>query len=104
MDKKLVSKSQIKRAFNVRGAFGNAVASATMSVAGLNRLNRLYSHVSEYQGIDFADHLLEQLNVKCDIAPEEFDNIPKEGPFIIVSNHPFGGLDGIIMLHISLKG
>lgn len=100
MDKKLVSKSQIKRAFNVRGAFGNAVASATMSVAGLNRLNRLYSHVSEYQGIDFADHLLEQLNVKCDIAPEEFDNLPKEGPFIIVSNHPFGGLDGIIMLHL----
>ncbi len=100
MDKKLVSKSQIKRAFNVKGAFGNAVASATMSVAGLNRLNRLYKHVSEYQGIDFADHLLERLNVKCDFNLDELELLPKNEPFIIVSNHPFGGLDGILMLHL----
>lgn len=100
MNKKLVSKSQIKRVFKVRGAFGNAIASATLSVTGLNRINKLYRGVSEYQGIDFADHLLEDLNVKCDYIPQELELLPKDEPFIIVSNHPFGGLDGIIMLHL----
>lgn len=100
MNKKLVSKSQIKRAFKVRGAFGNAIASATLSVTGLNRINKLYNGVSEYQGIEFADHLLQNLNVKCDYIPQELELLPKDEPFIIVSNHPFGGLDGIIMLHL----
>lgn len=100
MDKKLIDKSDIKSAVKVRGILGNCIASMVMPIAGLKKINHIYSHISEYQGIEFSEKLTEYLNIKYDIIPEEFELIPKSGPFIIVSNHPFGGIDGITMLNI----
>jgi putative hemolysin len=44
--------------------------------------------------------LLNDLNIKLRIDNEEFlDNLP-QGAFITVSNHPFGALDGISLIHM----
>lgn len=98
MGTKIVNNSQVKSALKIKGFFGTVVASLAMAVTGLNRINRIFSHISQYQGIEFAGKLIEYLNVKCKINENELANIPKEGPFIIVSNHPFGAIDGIILL------
>lgn len=71
-----------------------------MRILGLNRINGIYSHIYRYQGLDFADKLLEHLNVSCDFIPDELEYLPKDQPFIIVSNHPFGAIDGVMMLSI----
>ena len=47
-----------------------------------------------------ADELINYLNVKCDYKEQELEYLPKEGPFIVVSNHPYGAIDGMIMLSI----
>ena len=60
--------------------------------------------INEYENeppIPFAIHGLEDLfKVNIEVINEE--NMPKTGRYIIVSNHPLGGLDGLAM--ISLLG
>ena len=41
--------------------------------------------------------------VHYDVREEDLRKIPKEGPFITISNHPLGGLDGILLLKILLE-
>ena len=98
MKAKLVNNSQVKSALKVKGLSGSMIASAAMAVCGINRINRIYAHISDYKGIEFAEKLIEHLNIQCSIDPKELEYIPKEGPFIIVSNHPYGAIDGLIML------
>lgn len=100
MRTKLVNKSQVKNAIKVKGFAGNLLAGLIMRVLGLNRINGIYSHIHQYQGIEFADKLLEHLNVSCDFLPDELEYLPQGQPFIIVSNHPFGAVDGVMMLSV----
>lgn len=99
-DTKLVNNSQVKHALKINGVAGDIVARLAMQVTGLNKMNDIYSNISRYQGVEFAQKLIEYLNVECDFLPDELGNIPAEGPAILVSNHPFGAIDGIMMLAI----
>ena len=40
---------------------------------------------------------MKTFRISTDILKEELEYIPREGPFIIVSHHPFGGWDGIVL-------
>lgn len=102
MSTKLVNKSEVKNALKVKGVAGNMLAGIVMHVLGLHKINDIYDHVKDYEGVELADKVIEHLNVNVDYIQEELENIPKDQPFIVVSNHPFGGIDGIVM--ISLLG
>lgn len=61
-------------------------------------LQRSYN---KYYGSDFADFLLEDFGVTYTIKHEE--RIPQTGKLIVVSNHPLGGFDGIVLISIISK-
>lgn len=57
-------------------------------------------------GRDFWDVMVERYKLSLDVVAGSLDNIPKEGPVIVISNHPYGILDGLLMGHIlsSVRG
>lgn len=80
---------------------GNSPMAKLVSyILRLNKLNKLCSEVYHDDAEVFLDSLLDALGVTIEIRPEDLEKIPAEGPFITVSNHPFGGLDGIILVKL----
>jgi len=51
-------------------------------------------------GRDFWDVLVERYGLSLDITGGTLANIPKTGPVILIANHPYGILDGLMMGHI----
>ncbi|MBU2651637.1 MAG: 1-acyl-sn-glycerol-3-phosphate acyltransferase [Bacteroidetes bacterium] len=52
-----------------------------------------------YWGLDFANAIMSEFVRKLTVIGEE--NIPIDGRYIIVSNHPLGGLDGIALISVA---
>lgn len=66
----------------------------------VDRVNAVHSKFFDTPGAPFVKHLVEDFDITLDIDGEEvLDNLP-EGAFITVSNHPFGAIDGITLIHI----
>ena len=79
---------------------GESLAKFIMYVLRFNKLNRIYGQIGDKQGVEFIDELIKILEIKYEFDEKELQRIPKKGPFIVVSNHPFGGLDGILLIKI----
>ena len=101
--RKVVTNKDLKQALGLKGFFGTCVAGLAYGALGLGTINRLFDGAADYQGREFADHLLENMNITIDVSPEQLENIPKEGGFIVVSNHPFGGIEGVMLLSAIAK-
>ncbi len=66
---------------------------------GLEGLNDIYeAGGEEIKGPDFAEVALRLLKVEFHTPPEVLAKIPPTGPLVVVSNHPFGGIDGLMQL------
>ena len=74
------------------------IADPLMSLIGINGINKLYSDNAHVHGVDFIKAIFDQLNIKIEINLKELERLPKTGAFISVSNHPFGGIDGLALL------
>lgn len=67
----------------------------------VDKVNRIHGDYCDTPGVQFASRLVnEEFKFKLRVDNEEVLSRFKEGPFITVSNHPFGSYDGIILLHL----
>ncbi|MCY7294644.1 lysophospholipid acyltransferase family protein [Alteromonas sp. a30] len=69
---------------------------------GLHKMRALYQN-NGLEGLskeEFSDKLLEALNITLDVDQKALDMIPKEGPLLLASNHPFGGIEGVILARV----
>lgn len=72
-------------------------------LTGRRRLERIYDTVLDRE----ADHrklwgaALRELRVNVDYNPEQLAKVPGEGPVILIANHPYGVLDGLIICHFA---
>ena len=96
----LISKSQFIQATQLAKWNLGGVAGPLMQFTGLKRLNQLYGNVQQHQGKDFLDAFIRQLEVEIEFSGKGLEKIPSQAPFITISNHPFGLLDGIVLLRL----
>lgn len=79
---------------------GEAFAKFLMHLLRLNKINSLYSEFYGESGLAFINKWLEVLEIKYELLESDLKKLPATGGFITVSNHPFGGLDGILLMKI----
>lgn len=62
-----------------------------------NHINEFIEQYGKRKGLDFANGILEYLNVSYDV--KGIEHLPADnGRYIFASNHPLGGPDGIILI------
>lgn len=65
---------------------------------GLAKLDRLYQQrPSSQTSFEFMRYTLEALNIDYSIAKGAAENIPQNGPVVIVANHPLGAIEGVVL-------
>src|SRR5258706_865399 len=65
---------------------------------GLDKINAVYSSGSDQTSAhDFIGKCLEHLRISCRVSEEDLSRIPKTGPVVVVANHPFGAIDGLLL-------
>ncbi len=66
----------------------------------VDKCNDLHSRLCDTPGPDFCRRMIEELDIKLKVDNAEMlDHLP-EGPFVTVSNHPFGALDGVTLIDL----
>jgi putative hemolysin len=77
----------------------NLCAAGAEQLLALRSCNALYRQVDRKNGSEsFPAAALGVLGIRTRVAAADLDNIPKRGPTVLVANHPFGGLEGLILM------
>ena len=76
---------------------------AIEKLLGLDKIKKVYSEIQGMEDTELIRVLFEHLNTTIKFKNHELDFIPKKGPVIVVANHPYGGLDGIVLYSLLQK-
>lgn len=96
--KKLINTEELLETARLNGFAGESAAKVMMLLLRFKRINKFYADNYHKSGLEFIDSMIEQLRIRFELFEDELNNIPAEGPFITVSNHPFGGIDGMLLI------
>jgi len=79
-------------------AFIRLAENATGRLALLRRVAGYQDEVA--QGRDVWRVMTDRFGIRLEVASGALGTIPADGPLVVVANHPFGILDGLVMGHI----
>lgn len=101
----LVSAKEVAKAIHLDRyrIAGTMMGWLLMRLTRISSLNRFYRRHSDLPGPVFLDRILEHYEIDFEIPEEDFRRLPKEGAFITISNHPLGGIDGVLLLKLLLQ-
>ena len=101
----LVTSKEIAKAINIDkfGILGTFGGWLLMRLTRISKLNRVYDKHKHLEGTAFLDAILNEFQIKFEIPEEDLRRIPKNGAFVTISNHPLGGIDGILLLKLLLE-
>ncbi len=100
--------SATTKTFSLEPIFANHRVSGAMladplgKALGLERLERMYEEITAVHpgGREFIEAALLRLGVRVRCTEEDMALIPKDGPTIVVANHPMGSTEGLILAHL----
>lgn len=92
----------ISYAGSARSPLGRVVIRGIETASGRHRLVRRAADYSQAMagGRDFWCVMMDRFGLRLDLVGGRFSDIPASGPLVLVANHPFGILDGLVMGHI----
>jgi len=104
-DTGLVSAKEVAKAIQLDsyGFVGTFIGWMLMKVLKISTLNDIYNRNKHLEKVDFLNGILHEFQIKFEIPEEDLKRLPKDGAYITVSNHPLGGIDGILLLKLMLE-
>lgn len=101
----IVNAKEVAKAIQIDkyGFLGTLGGWSLMKLLRISTLNKLYNRHKDKSSTVFLNALIEDLQIEFEIPEEDLRRIPKTGGFITISNHPLGGVDGILLLKLLLE-
>ncbi len=70
-------------------------------VSGLDYLSQLYKTLPPAEGCDeFLQQVITLFGFRSEVVARELERIPREGGAVLVANHPFGGVEGVLLAEV----
>lgn len=85
------------------GFIGTFFGWIILRVLKISSINSIYKKNSHLEGLDFMNGILRSFNIHFEIPEEDMKRLPKDGAYITISNHPLGGIDGILLLKLMIE-
>lgn len=76
------------------------LVNAILHLFSMDKVNDLHRHNCATPGVPFTTGLLKELDITLRVDNEKIIPMMGNQPFITVSNHPFGALDGIALINL----
>ncbi|MEN0067521.1 MAG: lysophospholipid acyltransferase family protein [Myxococcota bacterium] len=84
----------------LKRGFIRAVEQLTGRVALGRRYDRAL-HAGETSG--FFGRVVRELKIEIDLPPAHEAHVPRDGPLLMIANHPFGVVDGLILCDLAAR-
>lgn len=83
-----------------RMIFGLAGGAAERLLAA-DKVNNIYYEIGQLDDSrEFMDKCIDVMRIAVEVSEEDLARIPKTGRVVVVANHPFGGIEGIVIAHL----
>ena len=101
----LVTAKEVAKAINTDKyvVFGTFSGWLLMKILKISTLNKIYNKNKHLSDVVFLNAILDDLKIKFEIPEEDLKRLPKDGAYITISNHPLGGIDGVLLLKMMLE-
>lgn len=101
----IITSNEVAKAINLDkyGFIGTFLAWIILKILKISTINKIYNRNKHLSNLEFLDALLKEFKIRFEIPDEDLKRLPKEGAYITVSNHPLGGVDGILLLKLMIE-
>ncbi len=93
----------ISKLTNLSGFGSDIFIKMLMQILKIDDLNGMYNDIRDQTTTEFVQSVIDKLDIRYECSDEDLARIPVDGSFVSVSNHPYGGIEGIILLHMIKK-
>ena len=105
-DKTRIKSAHFSYALDQPKRWQRVVIRCIEKLTGQIKIWRLYNQYRKeylYTGETFWDAAIRKLDLDIDYDEDALERIPKTGPLVVVANHPYGVLDGLILNQLMSK-
>jgi len=96
----VISKEEFSKATGISKVPFPGLASFLMKMMKINELNGVMEQAKSLEGVAFADYVLKVLGITIKLDERDLENIPSDGAFIAIANHPYGAVEALALFSI----
>ena len=101
----IITSKEVAKTINLDkyGFIGTFFGWIILKILKISTINKIYNRNKHLSNLEFLDALLKEFKIRFEIPEEDLKRLPKDGAYITVSNHPLGGIDGILLLKLMIE-